>query len=160
MAFDTPNTTIQVSWGVPNVSKFCNMLQYYNNFGTIQNNIAYVFIIFLFNFFSLFSHIQLVFSFLLLQIRFPHPHRSLTNQATAIASSLKTPSPPLIYSSPIWSCVVLHNSHYRWLVEFGHWLIYWVGVLLKILSFFFFFLFCWGFWIWNFIGHKLNNPLW
>ena len=42
-------------------------------------------------------------------------------------------------STPIWSCVVLHNSHYRWLVEFGHWLIYWVGVLLKILSFFFFF---------------------
>ena len=30
--------------------------------------------------------------------------------------------------------------HFRrwWLVEFGHWLIYWVGVLLKILSFYLF----------------------
>ena len=32
--------------------------------------------------------------------------------------------------------VVLHCSLRRWLVEFGHWLICWVGVLLKILSLF------------------------
>ena len=48
--------------------------------------------------------------------------------------------------------VILHSSCRRsrrwWLVEFSHWLICWVGVLLKILSFFFFF-FGWGFWIWN-----------
>ena len=41
--------------------------------------------------------------------------------------------------------VVLHNSccqsRHRWLVEFGHWLICWVGVLLKILSFILFLFF-------------------
>ena len=40
--------------------------------------------------------------------------------------------------------VILHSSCRRsrcqWLVEFGHWLICWVGALLKILSFFFFIL--------------------
>ena len=39
-----------------------------------------------------------------------------------------------------WSLlVVLHSSRRRWLVEFGHWLICWVGVLLKILSFLFYY---------------------
>ena len=56
--------------------------------------------------------------------------------------------------SPRGSCrsllVVLHSSCHWWLVEFGHWLICWVGVLWKILSFYFlFFKFCWGFCIWN-----------
>ena len=52
LTFDTPNTTIQASWGVLNVSKFYNMLQYSDNFGTVQNNIAYEFIIFLISFLS------------------------------------------------------------------------------------------------------------
>ena len=46
--------------------------------------------------------------------------------------------------------IVLHSSRRRWLVEFGHWLICWVGVLLKILSFFlvevFGFGICWRIW--------------
>ena len=45
--------------------------------------------------------------------------------------------------------IVLHSSHHRSLVEFGHWLICWSGVLLKILSYLFIYLFCWDFWIWN-----------
>ena len=49
--------------------------------------------------------------------------------------------------SPRGSCrsllVILHNSRRRsrhwWLVEFGHWLICWVGFLLKILSYYYYF---------------------
>ena len=51
--FNILNTTIQVSWGVSNISKLYNMLQYRDNFGTVWNNIAYGFIIFFYLAFSL-----------------------------------------------------------------------------------------------------------
>ena len=101
-------------------------------------------------FLSLLTYSTYVLSLFLLQIRFPHPplpspipHRSSHRHCLwfedSIAVDLKPPSPSLIWSLPIWSCIILHSSRCRWLVEFGRWLICWVGVLLKILSFFFFF---------------------
>ena len=51
--------------GVPNVLKFCNTLQYRDNFGIVWTNIAHLFIIFLFVFLSLLSLLHLIHSFIL-----------------------------------------------------------------------------------------------
>ena len=41
--FDTPNTTIQASCGVPNVSKICNMVQYRLKYETLQTSMPKIF---------------------------------------------------------------------------------------------------------------------
>ena len=51
--------------GVSNVLKFCNTLQYCDNFGIVWTNIAHLFIIFLFIFLSLLSLLHLIHSFIL-----------------------------------------------------------------------------------------------
>ena len=131
-------------------------------------------------FLSLLTDSTRVLSLFFLQIKFPHPYRSLhllsasqiksppsplvwrlhcRQSEAAIATTdlklasgfiqlfdahlshsadlkhanLKPPSLSLIWSSSIWSYVVLYSSRRQWLVEFSLWLIYWVGVLLKIL---------------------------
>ena len=172
LAFGTSNTKNRASWGVLNVSKFWDMLQYRSTFGTVWTCVKKK----IYSTFSLSSQycIQLFLSLLtdstrVLSLSFffksdsltlPHPHRSSRCHRLwfedSIVTDLKQPlslliwSSPLvlfnflmyisatslIWNSPIWSCVV-HNSRHWWLVEFGHWLIYWVRVLLKILSFFF-----------------------
>ena len=118
MAFGTPNTTIQASWDVLNVPKFCNMLQYCLKYETVWTQMPNQNTNFLFNLFSLLLIFNLTFSlsshwFVSLQPMFSlsfffrsasltlkstirRPHRSSRRHRfsfeDSIAANLKTPS--------------------------------------------------------------------
>ena len=62
LAFGTSNTTFQASWGIPNLLKFCNMLQYCLKYETVQTQMLKQNSNFLFNLFSLLSIFNSMFS--------------------------------------------------------------------------------------------------
>ena len=83
-----------------------------------------------------FCHYLSLFLFLSRRRRWFRSEAELVNWSLPIWTSTHQSEALLTQGSRRSLLVVLHSSHHRWLVEFGHWLICWVGVLLKILSFF------------------------
>ena len=83
-----------------------------------------------------FCHYLSLFLFLSRRRRWFRSEAELVDWSLPIWTSTHQSEALLTQGSRRSLLVVLHSSRHRWLVEFGHWLICWVGVLLKILSFF------------------------
>ena len=107
LAFSIPNTTIQASWGVLNVLKLSNMLQYRLKYETVRTQMPNQNTNFLFNLFSLLSIFNSMFSL--------SSHRFVSLQ-TMFSLSFFFRSPSLTLKStvrrPHWlSCCPHWSSH-------------------------------------------------
>ena len=89
-----------------------------------------------FIFYFFFCHYLSLFLFLSRRRRWFRSEAELVDWSLPIWTSTHQSEALLTQGSRRSLLVVLHSSRHRWLVEFGHWLICWVGVFLKILSFF------------------------